>query len=415
MNKEQIWSQFQQNSQQVAEAAELVEEGQQFTLTTDQEAAIEVINECLEEEPNTRFLLKAPTGAGKTEVFTRVAIHHIIEGKPFVLVLLPTRDLVRQQYQYFLDRTEGTGIKAVEVHGGIPPKQRFKWLEEATEGKVHIVYGSAVFLQHRKYTPYLSKAGLVIIDDVNAFDEDDLPILHKVDSPIIYTTATPEAVEPFLKKNGAWNNRFEMTQKPFDAPDTVVHELQGTWNENIFSQLEKGFDLIKSHLDRESRIYVISRTRAKVPIIAEFLEDYFQVHVSVLHGDMLDTAKEARRKKSAPKEDRITMMKQFRANKPAILVATNLVGSGMDIPAADLMFITDADHFGEAEQEQLIGRVGRRKRESDAVLIKGTVGSSPFGRSKVKATSYVRNGKLIQSYRPAPPKRGSRVNSRRLV
>ena len=52
------------------------------------------------------------------------------------------------------------------------------------------------------------------------------------------------------------------------------------------------------------------------------------------------------------------------------LVATNLVGSGLDIPMADMLLVTDADHFGAAEIEQLLGRVGRRERPSDAVLIR---------------------------------------------
>jgi RecG-like helicase len=38
-----------------------------------------------------------------------------------------------------------------------------------------------------------------------------------------------------------------------------------------------------------------------------------------------------------------------------------------------LVVITDADSFGEAELEQLIGRVGRRNRPSDALLITGTI------------------------------------------
>ena len=65
------------------------------------------------------------------------------------------------------------------------------------------------------------------------------------------------------------------------------------------------------------------------------------------------------------------MMRAFRERAPSILAATNLVGSGLDIPAADLIVITDADAFGESEIEQLIGRVGRRERPSDAVLMTG--------------------------------------------
>ena len=67
------------------------------------------------------------------------------------------------------------------------------------------------------------------------------------------------------------------------------------------------------------------------------------------------------------------MMRRFKDNSPAILVSTNLVGSGIDIPMADLMVVTDADGFGDDEIEQLIGRVGRRELESEAVMIYGTM------------------------------------------
>jgi superfamily II DNA/RNA helicase len=71
-----------------------------------------------------------------------------------------------------------------------------------------------------------------------------------------------------------------------------------------------------------------------------------------------------------------------------VLAATNLIGSGIDIPAADLIVITDSDAFGESEIEQLIGRVGRRERPSDAVLMTGTTfeknpsRAMPTGRAK---------------------------------
>ncbi len=61
-----------------------------------------------------------------------------------------------------------------------------------------------------------------------------------------------------------------------------------------------------------------------------------------------------------------------------MLAATNLVGSGLDIPAADLIVVTDSDAFGEAEIEQLIGRVGRREHPRDAVLITETTSRESF-------------------------------------
>jgi ATP-dependent DNA helicase RecG len=92
---------------------------------------------------------------------------------------------------------------------------------------------------------------------------------------------------------------------------------------------------------------------------------------------MVDTQEQARRlqrfKAYAPDRTRVAMMAKFRETLPAFLVSTNLVGAGTDVPDADLIVITDADGFGEAEIEQLIGRVGRRERASDAYLVVGTL------------------------------------------
>ncbi len=106
-------------------------------------------------------------------------------------------------------------------------------------------------------------------------------------------------------------------------------------------------------------------------------EQFPEVALSILHGDMVDTKKKSQALKRMGLEvsvhTRVDMMRRFKDNSPAILVSTNLVGSGIDIPMADLMVVTDADGFGDDEIEQLIGRVGRRELESEAVMIYGTM------------------------------------------
>lgn len=418
MSNAKIWKQIEKNCQRVAEEQELVLPGDPFTLTDGQKTAIAEVNGKLD-DGDTRMLLKAPTGAGKTEVFLRVSITRAVqEDKPVVLII-PTRDLARQQAQYFEDRIKDTGLGVAQLHGGIPPRKRKKYIDDIDEGQVHFLVGSAILLQHRKYRPLLEKAGLIVVDDVNAFDEDeDLIHLRGLKTPVLFTTATPDAVAKFLKQEKAYSNRIEMTQMPFASPPTTVHNVQASWNENIFSQIDMGMDVLKRHIEDGSRIFIISRTRARVPVVGQYVQDRLGVPVSILHGDMADSSEHRKRmrrgRKGSPTEDRVTMMKQFRDNKPAILVATNLVGSGLDVPMADMVLVTDSDHFGEAEIEQLMGRVGRRERPSDAVLIKGTTGS-PLGRDiKIKTFSRVRNGRVVHTYQAVPQGRRKRI-PRRLV
>lgn len=417
MTKDSVWQKLGENVQRVAEAEELVQPGQQFALTKHQQHAIPEVVKRLG-EGKKRILLKAPTGSGKTEVSLRVALTTILEGGKHAVMLVPTRDLARQQHGYFEARLLDTGVEGVQMHAGIPPRVRQKAMEDLSEGRIHYVVGSAMLLQQRRYRNLLDSAGLVIVDDVNAFDEEeDLAHLRGLNAPILFTSATPEAVERFLKREGAWHEMVSMEQKPFDAPPTEVHEVQASWNENIFNQIDLGFDVFRHHIDTGSRIFVISRTRARVPVIAKYIEDRHGVPVAMLHGEMADSLEHRRRSRKsgdAPLEDRVSMMRYFRENKPAILVATNLVGSGLDIPMADMVLVTDADHFGEAELEQLMGRVGRRERESDAVLVRGTTTSYQADQPKIKQYTYIRRGKVVQSFKALPPGR-RRVDRRRAL
>lgn len=418
MDKKQIWSQIEKNSQEVAERNELVVKGEKFKLTADQERAIEWLNAKIDGAARTdRMLLKAPTGAGKTEVFLRVSLHQAIEKDQVVVVLIPTRDLARQQALYFEERIAETGFEVAQIHGGVPPRQRAEIIDHVKDGNVRFVVASAMLLQHRKYRGLLESAALIVVDDVNAFDEEeDLQHLRGLKTPVLYTTATPSAVDRFLKAEKAYSLMFEMTSRPFDSPPTVVHDLKARWNENIFSQIDMGMEVLRRHLDEGSRIFIISKTRARVPVIGQYVRDRFGVPVSILHGDMADSNEHRKRMRGKTKttEDRVTMMKQFRDNKPAILVATNLVGSGLDVPMADMVMVTDADHFGEAEIEQLMGRVGRRERGSDAVLLRGTTGSPIGAGIKVKANTRVRKGKVVHTFQLQSKGRRN-PNRRRIV
>ncbi len=422
MTTEKVWTILHENTQRVAEDNELVPPGQQFRLTDHQTQAISELGQRLA-EGDKRILLKAPTGSGKTEVFMRVAVGQVLDKGKHAVILVPTRDLARQQSNYFEERLEDTGLEVAQMHAGIPPRTRRDALTDLERGDVHFLVGSAMLLQHSsKYRKYLESCAVLIVDDVNAFDEDeDLSKLVGLKCPIIFVTATPDAVARFLRREGALDNMVTIQQMPFDSPPTIVHEANANWSENIFSQMDRGMDQLLKHKEQGSRIYVISRTRARVPIMAKYIEDRLQVPVSILHGEMADSGEHKKRQRTRKgatmgnvSEDRVSMMKQFRENSPAVLVATNLVGSGLDIPMADMLLVTDADHFGVAEIEQLLGRVGRRERPSDAVLVRGTTASPVKGEVQVKGTTRIRNGRVIQTFRAVPRNRRG-YNPRRVV
>ncbi|MBM3463668.1 MAG: DEAD/DEAH box helicase [Armatimonadetes bacterium] len=398
----EIWERVEQNCQETAEQQDLVEPGETFTLTRDQSLAIDAMNGFLREN-RARMLLVAPTGAGKTEVEMRVGLGSYLATMRTTIILVPTRDLSRQHFQYLSDRLQGTGLRVCELHGGVPPGQRRRDIDAAVQGHVAFAVGSAMVLHSRNYRGMLDEAGLIIVDDANAFDErQDLSHLRGVRAPCLFASATPSAVGGFLKSEGAWNTRFEMKTMPFDSPATEIHKVEAAFGENVFSQLDRAEHLVKQHLENRSRIYVISRTRAKVPTMKLYLEDRYKISVSMLHGEMADTKEHSTRQRGTKSvwatgpETRTEMMRNFKYNLPSMMVATNLVGSGLDIPMADLIVITDADHFSESEIEQLVGRVGRRQHRSDAALISGTVVNREASSMRGKTT--VKNGRVVMTF-----------------
>jgi RecG-like helicase len=406
MDTSAIWERILENERIVAQAHELVRPGEPFVLTDDQQRAVEKISAGLAGDA-FEFLLKAPTGSGKTEVMLRVAVTEVLRSGGYACLVAPTRDLVRQDTTYFRDRLEGTGLGVGEVHGGIAPGERRAFLDGLKDGSIRFVIGSAMLIANDSLWEVLDRSALTMIDDVNAFDErEHLRLLEDLDCPLLFASATPNELRAFLERVGAFSNEVSMRAMPFAVLPTKVHKVTGVWGEPATEQLSRADALIREHLERKSRIFVIARTRGDVPKLARRLEETYGIDVQQLRGDMADSAEHRKRHRRKGvsvygSTTRVEEMRAFTDSAPSILAATNLVGSGLDIPAADLIVMTDSDAFGESEVEQLIGRVGRRERPSDAVLITETTfeknpsrAMSPGGRAMTFMPRGMRNSSL---------------------
>jgi len=88
----------------------------------------------------------------------------------------------------------------------------------------------------------------------------------------------------------------------------------------------------------------------------ESLQKRFADKVGLVHGQM----------KGADK-DRV--MAQFASHEIGLLVATTVVEVGVDVPAATIMVIENAERFGLAQLHQLRGRIGRGAKASTCILL----------------------------------------------
>ncbi|KAL2235094.1 UNVERIFIED_CONTAM: ATP-dependent DNA helicase RECG, chloroplastic [Sesamum indicum] len=104
----------------------------------------------------------------------------------------------------------------------------------------------------------------------------------------------------------------------------------------------------------------------------------------LLHGRM----------RSDEKEEALRM---FRSGETNILLSTQVIEIGVDIPDASMMVVMNAERFGMAQLHQLRGRVGRGERKSKCILLAST--SSSLKRLKVLEKSsdgfYLANMDLV--------------------
>ncbi|MBQ1254749.1 MAG: ATP-dependent DNA helicase RecG, partial [Clostridia bacterium] len=94
--------------------------------------------------------------------------------------------------------------------------------------------------------------------------------------------------------------------------------------------------------------------------------------------------------KAAEKE---AAMRDFVEGKTKILISTTVIEVGVNVPAASLMVIENAERFGLSQLHQLRGRVGRGTRKSYCILVSNAKGTTAKERLETMHTTY--DGYLI--------------------
>lgn len=96
-------------------------------------------------------------------------------------------------------------------------------------------------------------------------------------------------------------------------------------------------------------------------------------------------------------EEKENALRDFKLGGTRILLATQVIEIGVDVPDASMMVVVNAERFGIAQLHQLRGRVGRGERESRCVFLSSTSGS--VARLKVLEKScdgfYLANADLL--------------------
>ncbi|MBS9721870.1 transcription-repair coupling factor [Tianweitania sp. BSSL-BM11] len=314
--------------------------------TPDQAASIEAVLDDLESGKVMNRLICGDVGFGKTEIALRAAAAVALTGKQ-VAVVAPTTVLVRQHFENFQRRFADTGIKVGHLSRITAGSEMEAVKEGLKSGEIGIVVATQAVASD---DVTFADLGLLVIDEEHRFGaklKDKMrtlaPALHTL---TMSATPIPRTLQSamvgvqdvsILASPPARRRPIRTFLAPYDAAS------------------------LKTALIREKRrggqsFFVAPRIEDLGEIEALLKTLVPKLDLRVAHGKM-----------DAKGMDEV--MVGFAAGKGDILLSTNIIESGLDVPRANTMIVWRADRFGLAQLHQLRGRVGRGRTQGVTYLL----------------------------------------------
>ncbi len=285
---------------------------------------------------------------GKTEVALRAAALAALAGYQ-VIVAAPTTVLVRQHIETFRRRFEASGVVVAGLSRLSSAAEKKNVKAGLADGSIGIVVGTGAVVS--KSVSY-ARLGLVIIDEEQRFGAADKARLRgSAETHLLTLSATP-------------------------IPRTLQMALVGLQQISIIATPPARRQPIRTTLDRfdDGRIRTaLAREKGRGGqsfVVVPRIEDMAEVGEKLRSvAPELDVV-EAHGKMAPAQADAV--MVDFADGRGDVLLATNIIEAGLDVPRANTMIIWRADRFGLAQLHQLRGRVGRGKRRGQVILLTET-------------------------------------------
>jgi len=314
--------------------------------TPDQaKATAEVKTDMQSPHPMDR-LVCGDVGFGKTEVAIRAAFKAVSNGKQ-VAILVPTTILAFQHYRTIKERLSNFPVTVDYLNRFRSTAKRKEILSELKSGTLDILIGTHQLVNKEIVFKDL---GLLIIDEEQKFGvkvKEKLKEL-KVNIDVLTLTATPIPRTLHFSLMGARDLSIINTPPPNRQPVTTqVH----TFNEEVIR------DAISFEIQRGGQVFFVHNRISDIDeignIILKLVPD---AKIMLAHGQM-----------DGKKLEKAMVM--FIEGQYDVLVSTNIIESGLDIPNANTIIINQAHMFGLSDLHQMRGRVGRSNRKAFCYLL----------------------------------------------
>ena len=349
--------------------------------------------------PAMRRILIGDVGCGKT-VCAAAAIYIALSSGRQAALMVPTTILAEQHYRELAPLFEKLGFEVALLTGATKQSERKRLLSRlaAPLSPLPLVIGTHALLSDDVVFADLC---LTVTDEQHRFG-------------VMQRTA--------LKEKSAASHTLVMSATPI--PRTLAHVLYGDLSLSKIDEMPKGrqrvdtfvvdetyrsrlYDFIRRQVSDGGQVYIVcpsieekesadeeggipleeldfSRAagantpplKDAVGYAKELSEKIFpDLSVALLHGRMKQADKDA-------------VMGRFVSGDVKILVSTTVIEVGVNVPAATLMIVENAERFGLSQLHQLRGRVGRGKKKSYCILVSDRPGDTAEARLDVMRTTY---------------------------
>jgi len=290
-------------------------------------------------------LICGDVGFGKTEVALRAAFITAFAGAQ-VAVIVPTTLLARQHLRSFAERFAGLPVRIGQLSRLVAAKEAKAVKEELAAGRLDIVIGTHALLAKDVRFHHL---GLVIVDEEQHFGVAQKERLKqlKADVHVLTLTATPIPRTLQLALSGVREMSIIATP-PIDR--LAVRTFVMPYDPVVLREA------ILRERDRGGQVFYVAPRISDLDEVREGLAAVVpEIRVAVAHGRM-------------PAAELEAVMNAFDDRAYDLLLSTNIIESGLDIPSANTLIVHRADMFGLAQLYQLRGRIGRSKVRAYAYL-----------------------------------------------
>ena len=349
------------------EMREDIDQSFAYTLTADQQHAVEDVYADLSLGKIMDRLVVGDVGYGKTEVAIRTAYVTALNGKQ-VAIMAPTTILCEQHYNTFVARLDNFGIKVACIDRFKTKKEQKQILSDLKNGKINIICGTHRLLS--KDVEFFD-LGLLVLDEEQKFGVGDKEKIKNMKKSVNVLTLSATPIPRTLHMSLVGIRDISVIETP-PVDRLPVQTVVSQFSNTLLTTA------INRELDRGGQVLVVA------PKIVGL--DDLQKRINELTGNKLRVAQAHGQMDKEKLES--TMLQLYRGNID-VLIATSLIENGIDLPNANTLFVVNSEDFGLSQLYQLRGRVGRSDKLAWAYF-------TYMDETKITSTTYARLTTLLE-------------------